>query len=210
MIESEKVEIRHEMIAGEDERTLSILREIGERGAIKAADALSGLIFQEISIEVPAVHVVSPMEIPDILQSHGLSTVVIIEQLSSNLECDIILVFTVEEAEKLVKLLLDTVGMEDIGEYQVLEEIGNILIGNFINALSDHTKSILKPTPPTHMVDYFDAILDNYVTRLLFEDKNATLFDTRLKCSGTDVNGLILMFLDEEYQSKIIDMYEGQ
>ena len=198
------------MIEGKEERTLSILREIGERGAVKAAEALSGLIFQEISIEVPAVHVVSPMEIPDILQSHGLSTVVIIEQLSTNLECDIILVFTIEEAEKLVKLLLDTVGIEDVGDYQVLEEIGNILIGNFINALSDHTKSILKPTPPTHMVDYFDAILDNYVTRLLFEDKDATLFDTRLQCSGTDVNGLILMFLDEEYQSKIIDMYDGQ
>lgn len=198
------------MIAGEEEKTLSILREIGERGAVKAADALSELIFQDITIEVPAVHVVSPIEIPEILQSHGLSTVVIIEQLSRNLECDIILVFTLEEAEKLVKLLLDTVGMEDIGEYQVLEEIGNILIGNFINALSDHTQSILKPTPPTHMVDYFDAILDNYVTRLMFEDKNATLFDTRLKCSGTNVNGLILMFLDEDYQSKIIKMYKGQ
>lgn len=210
MINSENIEIEQEMILGNEERTLRILREIGERGALKAAEALSGLIYQDITIEVPAVNIVSPMEVPDILQSHGLSTVVIIEQLSRNLECDIILVFTIEEAEKLVKLLLNSVGIEDVGDYQVLEEIGNILIGNFINALSDHTKSILKPTPPTHMVDYFDAILDNYVTRLLFDDKNATLFDTRLKCSGTNINGLILMFLDEEYQSKIIQMYEGR
>lgn len=210
MIKYENQNLEQNELSNQDLRLKeSILREIGELGAKKAASALSGLILKEIKIEVPSLRIVSPMEIPEILQSHGLQTVVIIEQLSRNLECDIILVFKIEEARKLVDLLLETVELGDIGEYQVLEEIGNILIGNFINALSDHTRITLKPTPPTHMVDYFDAILDNYVTRLMFEDKDATLFNTKLNSSGVDINGLILMFLDEEFQESILSNYQN-
>lgn len=204
--ESQSLE-QNEILRQKKNRTESILREVGELGAKNAASALSGLIQKEITIEVPSLNIVSPIEVPEILQSHGLQTVVIIEQLSRNLECDVILVFKIEEARKLVDILLETMDLGGIEEYQVLLEIGNILIGNFINALSDHTRIPLKPTPPTHMIDYFDAILDNYVTRLMFEEKNATLFDTRLLCSGVDIDGLLLMFLDDEFQESIVTEY---
>lgn len=186
------------------EKTKTFLRELGSIGASKAANALSDMIMQDISIEVPGIHMVSPIEIPEVLQFHDLQTVVIIEQLSQNLECDLILVFTIDEAKKLVRLLMETVGMEGIDEFEVLDEIGNILLGNFINAFSDFTEITLKPTPPTHLVDYFEAILNNYVTKLMYQEKQATLFDTSLKCGETDIKGLILMFLSDEFQNSII------
>ncbi len=185
MIGKEEMDIGKGSFKEEDtEKAKKLLLQIGEKGAKNAAKALSDMISQEIAIEVPSLHFISPMDIPRILKSHGLQTVVIIEQLSQNLECDLILVFTLEEAKKLVDIVLKTLGLEDIDDIMVLEEMGNILIGNFITALSDHTNTILKPTPPTHLVDYFDAILDNYVTRLMFEEKNATLFDTHLTWAG--------------------------
>ena len=209
MIGSEKIAIEDQSIGVKyDEKTKKLLLQIGKKGAENAAQALSEMVSKEIGIEVPSLHFISPIDIPKILKSHGLQTVVIIEQLSHNLECDLILVFTLEEAKKLVDLILETVAMEGIEDYMVLEELGNILLGNFINALSDLTNTILKPSPPAHIVDYFDAILDNYVTRLLFDDKNATLFDTHLTCAGTDIKGMILMFLDDDFQNKISDEFD--
>jgi len=192
------------MMQNNDEKIKNILVKLGQDGAKEAANALSEMIFQEISIEIPRVHIVSPIEVPNVLDFHDFQTVIIIEQLSRNVDCDIILVFTIDEAKKLAKILLESVGVEEVGDFEVLEEIGNILIGNFINTFSNFTGATLKPNPPRHIVDYFEAILDTYVTKLIYQDRRATLFDTKLTCSGTDINGMILMFLSEEFQEKIL------
>jgi chemotaxis protein CheC len=188
----------------DQEKISKLLGELGSIGSVNAANALSEMILQDITIEVPGVYMVDPIEVPEILQIHGLQTVVSIEQMSRDMEIDVILVFTVEEATKLAKLLMDAVGMDGIDEMDVLDEIGNIMLGNFINAFSDYTDVTLKPTPPTHLVDYFDAIISNCVTNLMYQDIQATLFDTKLKCGGTDIEGLILMFLNEEFQETIL------
>ncbi len=185
-----------------------ILEDLGRIGATNAANALSDMIFQDITIEVQGVYMVDPIEVPEILQIHGLQTVVSIEQKSRNMECDLIIVFTTEEATKLAKLVMDAVGMDSIDEMDVLDEIGNIMLGNFINTFSDYSDVTLKPTPPTHLVDYFDAIINNCVTNLMYQDIQATLFDTSVKCGGTDIEGLILLFLNEEFQEIILDKSE--
>jgi len=182
----------------------TLLLNLGRRGADDAAKALSEMIFKNISIDVSRVHMVSPIEMPHLLESHELQTVVIIEQLSQDLDCDLLLIFSIEESENLVKLFLEAMGIEGITQEEVMQEIGNILLGNFLNAFSNQLQLLLKPTPPRHYVDYFNAIIESYVTRLLYEEKNATLFDTSLRCAGVNIKGLILMFIGEDFKDKII------
>ena len=194
----------------EQDKIRKVLGDLGSTGATNAASALSDMIFQDITIDVQGVYMVDPIEVPGILQMHGLETVVSIEQKSRDMECDLILVFTTEEATKLAHLVMETTGMEDIDEMDVLDEIGNIMLGNFINVFSDYTDVTLKPTPPSHLVDYFDAIINNCVTNLMYQDIQATLFDTSVKCGGTDIEGLILLFLNEEFQETILAKGESK
>jgi chemotaxis protein CheC len=187
------------------EKICTILGELGGKGSLRAADALSGLMLQDITMDVPRVFMVDPMEIPEVLEFQGLQTVFIIQQISRGMDSDLILFFTLEEAEKLAKVLMDVMGIEDIDKLDVLDEVGNILLGNFVNPFSDYTGLTLKPTPPSHIVDYFDSVIFNYATKMMYQDVQATLFDASLRCGDTDIKGSILMFLDEELQSVILE-----
>jgi len=185
---------------------LDILNEIGSMGAGNAATALSDLIERKISINVPQIHVVSPVRIPDILKFYDLETVVVIEQLSANLDCDILLVFPVGEARKLVRILTEDMMVEEgPDDYSVIDEVGNIIIGNFLNAISDFTGIPLLPAPPIHIVDLFDAILDVFLARISMEDREAILFDARMKCEDEDIYGAMLMFISKSLQERLIE-----
>ena len=185
---------------------LDILNEIGSMGAGNAATALSDMIERKISINVPKIHVVSPVRIPDILKFYDLETVVVIEQLSVNLDCDLLLVFPVEEARKLVRILTeDMIGDEGSDEYSVIDEVGNIIIGNFLNAISDFTGIPLLPAPPVHIVDLFDAILDVFLARISMEERDAILFDARMRCEDDDIYGAMLMFISKSLQERLIE-----
>jgi chemotaxis protein CheY-P-specific phosphatase CheC len=188
----------------DQERISTILSDLGGKGAKSAAKALSDLILQEITMDVPRVLMVDPIEIPEILPFQGQQTVFIIEQMSREHDSDIVLVFTVDEAKKLVNIVMENLGLDEIDVLDVLDEIGNILLGNFVNPFSDHIDEAIKPSTPAHIVDFFDAIINNYVTKLMYQDIQATLFDTSLKCGETDIKGSILMFLDEELQDEIL------
>ena len=182
-----------------------ILSEIGSMGAGNAATALSDLIERKISINVPKIHVVSPVRIPDILKFYDLETVVVIEQLSVNLDCDLLLVFPVDEARKLVRILTDGMTCVGIDDFSVLDEVGNIIIGNFLNAISDFTGIAMLPAPPVHIVDLFDAILDIFLARISLEDRDAILFDARMMCEDDDIHGAMLMFISKSLQNQLIE-----
>lgn len=186
-----------------------ILNELGSIGAGNAATALSKLIHRKISINVPNIHIVSPIKIPDILKFYDMHTVVVIEQLTANMECDLLLVFPVEEVKKLAVFLAQGLMDGELTEsITFIEELGNIIIGNFLNAISDFTGIILQPAPPTHVVDLFDAILDMFLANISLQERDAILFDARMRCDEEDIHGAILMFISRELQEKLIERSE--
>jgi len=209
-IESDQGPVRKEGESGHYKGlSYEILYELGSIGAGNAATALSELIHRKISINVPNIHIVSPLKIPDILKFYDMHTVVVIAQLTSNMECDMLLVFPVEEAKKLVDFMAQGLMDGELTEnITLIEELGNIIIGNFLNAISDFTGIMLQPTPPTHVVDLFDAILDMFLANISLQERDALLFDARMRCDEEDIHGAILMFISRELQEKLIERSE--
>jgi chemotaxis protein CheC len=181
---------------------LDLLTELGNLGAGNAATALSMMIDRKITITVPATHVVAPVEIPNIIKFYDMHTVAVIMQLANDLDCDILLVFPVEEAHKMVRIMTDC--PDDEEDLAPIEELGNIIIGNFLNAISDFTGMTLMPAPPMHIEDLFDAILDIFLAEVSMQGRKAILFETRMVCEDEDIQAAILMFLSDELQNELV------
>jgi len=187
---------------------VDILREIGSIGAGNATIALSELIQQKILITLPGIYIISPEKVPKLLGFHEMPVVIIYKRLQENDNCDILLVFEKEEANKIVLAVAkNTFGIEDIDEEMkksIIKEVGNIVIGAFLSAISNFTDMRLLPEPPIHVKDIFDAILEVFLTKLCIQNRKAMVFKTCFKKEEGEIYGAIILFLSDKLQEDLI------
>ncbi|MEM2145341.1 MAG: chemotaxis protein CheC, partial [Candidatus Jordarchaeaceae archaeon] len=166
--ESPKTEKNPEdSLDAEQKTNLGIFLELGSIGAGNAATALSEIIQQPISIEVPKIYTIEPHLVPQFYKIHEKLITALYAQLNQESDCDLLLLFEVSEAKKIVKLMTmtSTDEIDPAMEKSAIEELANILFGSFLSAISNFTNIPLIPTPPQRVVDSFDAIIDNFLVK---------------------------------------------
>lgn len=186
---------------------LEILLELGSIGAGNAATSLSEIFQEPISIEVPKIHTLPPHLVPEYYQKHDTPTTAIYMQLRGETDCDILLLFEEEEAKKIAAMMSMAPSPEDIDpemEASATEELGNIVIGSFLTALSDFTGVNLVPNPPQRVVDSFDAILDSFLIKQSLASDIAIIFDTYFKRSNGNISGILMVFPSRQLQDVLI------
>ena len=192
----------------EEDMEMEILREIGSMGAGHAATALSDLLGQKISITFPKIYVTQPEDVPRILGMREMQSVVIYKTLQRNHDCSILLVFDREEADKMLSIMAKhAFGLEKLDEEMkesAIDELGNIVLGSFLSAVSNFTELELLSTPPFHVVDIFDAILDIFLANLCLQNKKAIIFKTCFKKEEEKIYGAIIIFFDEKLREELI------
>jgi chemotaxis protein CheC len=187
---------------------LGILLELGSMGAGNAATSLSEIFQEPILMEVPKIHTLPPHLVPKFYQKHDVSTTAIHMQLRGEAECDILLLFEVEEAKKIAATMTMATPPEDSDpemEASAIEELGNIVIGSFLTALADFTGVNLVPNPPQRVVDSFDAILDGFLIKQLLASDIAIIFDANFKRADGNVSGILMMFPSRQLQDVLIE-----
>jgi len=203
-----KEKIKHEVELDEEAMEMDILREIGSIGTGNAATALSELVQQKISVDVLDLHIVPPIQVPDILGLGDMPATVVYERLPGDAGCDMLLVFERDEVKKLLSIMMQaSFGSEEVDEAMeatAVEELGNIVLGAFLSAISDFTGLTLVPVPPKHKIEIFDAILDGFLAKLCLQRKDAALFKTRFKCGQEIAQGMLIVFLSEELQKLLV------
>jgi len=192
----------------ENEIELEMLREIGSIGAGHAATALSDLLGQKISITFPEIYVVQPEDVPEALGLHEMPSVVIYKTLQKNHGCNILLAFDRREADKMLSMMAEhAFGLNELDEEMkesALDELGNIVLGAFLSAISDFVELELLSTPPFHVVDIFDAVLDVFLANLCLQSKEAVVFKTCFKREEEKIYGVIVVFFDEKLREELI------
>ena len=192
----------------ENEIELEMLREIGSIGAGHAATALSDLLGQKISITFPEIYVVQPEDVPEALGLHEMPSVVIYKTLQKNHGCNILLAFDRREADKMLSMMAEhAFGLDELDEEMkesALDELGNIVLGAFLSAISDFVELELLSTPPFHVVDIFDAVLDVFLANLCLQSKEAVVFKTCFKREEEKIYGVIVVFFDEKLREELI------
>ncbi|WP_209122366.1 chemotaxis protein CheC [Alkalihalobacillus sp. BA299] len=144
---------------------LDVLKEIGNIGAGNAATALSTLLNKSIDMKVPSVRIVSFQEITDLVGGADKVVAAIFLRLEGDAPGSMFLLIPVAEAEQLIRRLTGDVTFQlseppfdELG-LSALQEMGNILAGSYLSALSDFTRLNLQPSVPALSIDLAGAIL---------------------------------------------------
>lgn len=186
---------------------LEIFLELGSIGAGNAATSLSEIFQEQISIEVPKILALPPNKVPEFYGKNGIQSTGIYMQLRGDADCDVLLIFEVEEAKKIAAMMA-MMPLEELDpemESSAIEELGNIVIGSFLAALSDFTGVNLVPHPPERTTDTFGGILKKFTTKQLVNSEMAIIFDTYFKRPDGNISGVLMMFPSEKMQNALTE-----
>ena len=190
------------------ENNMGIFLELGSIGAGNAATALSEIFQEQILLEVPRIRTLPPHLVPKFYQKHDTPTTAVYMQLRGEADCDILLLFEMEEAKKIAAMMTMVSSPEEVDpemEASAIEELGNIVIGSFLTALSDFTGVNLVPNPPQRVVDSFDAILDSFLIKQLLASDMSIIFDTYFKRADGNISGILMMFPSRHLQGMLTE-----
>ena len=144
---------------------LDILKEIGNIGAGHAATALSTMMNKKIDMKVPYVRIMTFDEM--IEMAGGAENVVasVYLRIEGEAPSNMFFVLPLTQGNKYIQqLICDPNFSFDKPPYDemaisALQELGNILAGNYISSLSDFTGLDLHPSVPAVCVDMLGAII---------------------------------------------------
>ena len=144
-----------------------VLREIGNIGAGNATTALSQMLNQKMDMSVPKVALVPFNEISDVMGSEDQTVVGIMLGFEGDVEGMMMFLFDTKSAHHLVNTLMmrdKEDGVEEGAEFSdmdmsALNEIGNIVSGSYLTAISKLTNLKMISTVPEMTIDMIGALL---------------------------------------------------
>jgi len=171
---------------------LGVLQEIGNIGAGNAATALSTLLNRKIDMKVPSVNILSFEEMME--AAGGSETVVasVFLRLEGEAPGSMFFILPLSQAEFFIHQVTAEVSFSfnnppysEIA-LSALQEVGNILSGSYLSALSDFTGLTLLPSVPSLSIDMVGATISYGLIELSQTGDFAILIDTVL--TGTDTS----------------------
>lgn len=146
-----------------DNLQIDVLREIGNIGAGNAATALAKMLNKKVDMDVPKVKVLEFKEVNEILGGAEIPVVGLMLRVTGDLSGSIMFILESEAARILVNILMgkpldEAEAFGDI-ELSALKEIGNILAGSYLSALSTLTQLKILPSVPDLAIDMAGAIV---------------------------------------------------
>ncbi|MDX8046960.1 chemotaxis protein CheC [Gracilibacillus sp. S3-1-1] len=163
---------------------LDVLREVGNIGAGNAATALSGLLSKKIDMNVPAIKVVGFNELMEYVGGPEQVIVSVFLRIQGDAPGNMFFVLSPEEASSLVTELTGATA-DNLEENELaisaISEIGNILSGSYLSALSDFTSINMQPTVPNVAIDMAAAILMQGLLEMSQENDYAIIIDTTIE-----------------------------
>ncbi len=141
-----------------------VLKEIGNIGAGNATTALAKMMNMKIDMNVPRVDLVPFSNLPDIFGSPEEVLAGILVQLDGDIKGMMMFLVKEKSAHNLVNSLMGGMiqssgnGFSDM-ELSALGEIGNIIIGAYLSAMSNLTSLKISSSVPYISIDMAGALL---------------------------------------------------
>jgi chemotaxis protein CheC len=175
---------------------LDILKEIGNIGAGNAATSLSVILNKKIQMRVPNVRV---MTFNDMVEMAGGAENVVASvylRIEGDSPSNLFFILSIEQANTYIQQMTgDIMFSFDEPPYNdmalsALQELGNILAGSYLSALSDFTGLRLYPSVPATSIDMLGAILSYGFLELSQFSDMAIVIDTALIDLNEDQMGV--------------------
>lgn len=140
-----------------------VLKEIGNIGAGNATTALAQLLQTKVDMSVPQVRLLDFKDVGSIMGGEEQIMVGILLGVEGDITGSIMFLVEQSGAKHLVSKLMMGMETPDEGfsemELSALREVGNIITGAYLNALSGLTNLCIYPSVPDLTVDMAGAIL---------------------------------------------------
>jgi chemotaxis protein CheC len=142
---------------------IDVLRDVGNIGAGNDATALAKILNKKIDMAIPEIKVLEFNQVNEILGGEEIIVVGLLLRIMGDLNGDIMFIIERNAAHTLVNMLLGN-PIDDHREFNemsisALKEIGNILAGSYITALSSLTNLRILPSVPVMAIDMAGAII---------------------------------------------------
>lgn len=146
-----------------DELQISVLSEIGNIGAGNAATSLAHILADKVMMSVPALQIIDVSQMATILGGPENELAGILVNMTEDVQGMLLFLLDREFICMLVNVLMDEHiqsfdEISDIGLSAIME-IGNILAGSYISAISTMTGLKIGLTTPQIAIDMAGAIL---------------------------------------------------
>jgi len=197
------------MIKFEDlkEFHLDVLKELSNIGMGNAATSLAQMLGQKVDIKVPRVSVLPFNEIYTVLGDREALVGGIFFEIEGDLSGEILFLFPTKSIKLLLKLLTgmeeDFPPISEMGQ-SMLQEIGNILCGSFLNALSEFTSFKIFPTPPAFGMDMAESLLSTILISIGEVEDFALIIETEFIIGEEDFNAFFFFLPNPGSLAKIL------
>ncbi|MFW5629779.1 MAG: chemotaxis protein CheC [Acetivibrio ethanolgignens] len=185
-----------------------VLKEIGNIGAGNATTALSQLINAKVDMKVPNVELLGFKDLADIIG--GPENLIVGILLTLEGEIDGMMMFMLEQdsAHHIVNMIMgrDINSFEEFSEMDLsaLNEIGNIIAGAYLSAISTLTNMTITSSVPYMAIDMAGAILSVPAIEFGKVSDKALVIKTRVYENDKAVNGYFVLIPTLESYSKIM------
>lgn len=181
-----------------DALVLDTLKEIGNIGAGNAATALSRLTRQKVDMKVPKVNIINFSDVPSLLGGEENEVVGIFFRFSGEIEGTIMFLLELDSAQKLVSKLIPAAANDGFNELclSAFSEIGNILTGTYVTALSQLSNLEIILSVPSLAIDMAGAILSVPVIQYGLYDDKLLLIENEFTediADSSSVNGFFIL-----------------
>lgn len=188
-----------------NENKLDVLRELANIGVGNAVTALSQMLNEEkIGMDVPIVDLVLLQDVPEMLGGAEQPVAGVYIESHGDLSLTFLFVLPLDSAARLITILVpDSIGDFDEMGLSALIEVGNILTGSYLNALSALTNLRLMASPPEIAVDMSGAIITTVVAEANIADDKVVLLKTSLNAFESHIEGHVIILPGSDALSKI-------
>lgn len=185
-----------------------VLKEIGNIGAGNATTALSQLINAKVDMKVPNVELLGFKDLADIIGGPENLIVGILLTLEGQIDGMMMFMLEKDSAHHIVNMIMgrDINSFEDFSEMDLsaLNEIGNIIAGAYLSAISTLTNMVITSSVPYMAIDMAGAILSVPAIEFGKVSDKALVIKTQVYENDKAVNGYFVLIPTLESYSKIM------
>ena len=187
-----------------------VLKELGNIGAGNATTAIATMLNLTIDMKVPKVELKAVEDLGSAICPEEETIVGIFLEVQNDISGSMMFLLKLDSAHYLVNRLMGGMGgSEDTAaefsemELSAMKEIGNIIAGSYLSALSTMTNLVITPSVPYISVDMAAAILSVPAIQFGMFGDNALMIKTEFS-DEMKINGYFILMPEEESYEKIL------
>lgn len=190
-----------------NEMYVDILRELGNIGAGNATTAIASMLSIRINMNVPKVALLEVSKLGAYICAEDEIVVGIFLEIGSDIDGSMMFIMRMKPAQYLVSKLMQREPDYDAEfsemDLSALKEIGNIIAGSYLSALSAMTNLVITPSIPYISIDMAASLLSVPAIEFGQFGEHALLIETEF---GDEVmiGGYFILMPDQGSYDKIL------